>query len=234
MRRRQHLLVVALTAGAALLFALAIGLRWQRIGHGPFLSLFEILLSNLFSLSAMYAIAYRLSPGIRAGATVGLGFVLLLGVWALTVSDETTRLPASYDNAWLWVHVVSGKLFLAAALVAFGVATLRLLAPGAAGVPADDLGEWRWMAFAFVCQTVMLVAGAAWARDAWGRFWAWDPLETWAFVTWLLLGAALHARITWKLPVAVRALAIVAVFVLAVLTFLGVPLLSESVHKGVM
>ena len=231
--RRDGLLPTLLLVSASA-FAAVIALRWIRIGHGPFLSLFEVLLSNLFSLALLYAIAWWLSPAIRAGATVASGFVLLLGVWCATVPAAVTRLPASYDNPWLWAHVVSGKLFLGAALVAFGVAVLRLCRPGSRGLPVDDIVEWRWMGVAFVCQSVMLIAGAAWARDAWGRFWAWDPLETWAFVTWLLLGAALHARLAWRLPTKVGAVAITLVFVLAVLTFLGVPLLSESVHKGVM
>ncbi len=49
------------------------------------------------------------------------------------------------------------------------------------------------MALALVFDTLTLVAGAVWAQDAWGRFWAWDPLETWSPVTWLLLGLAIHA-----------------------------------------
>ena len=223
-----------LLGAAALLFAASIAVRWQAVGHGPFLSLYEILLSNLFSLSLLYALAWWLHPPVRAGAPVAVGFVLLLGLWSLRVTPEETRLPASYDNAWLWVHVISGKLFLAGCLVAVGVAARRLLRPGDPALPADDLAEWRWLSAAFVCQTVMLVAGAAWARDAWGRFWAWDPLETWSFLTWLLLGAALHARLTWTLPARFHAAAVTAVFVLAVLTFLGVPFISESVHKGVL
>jgi len=79
---------------------------------------------------------------------------------------------------------------------------------------------------------LMLVAGAVWAQDAWGRYWAWDPLETWAFVTWLTLAGFLHARASLKLAPAAGAAMIMAVFVVAFLTFFGVPFVSMAPHKG--
>jgi ABC-type transport system involved in cytochrome c biogenesis permease subunit len=88
------------------------------------------------------------------------------------------------------------------------------------------------MMAALVFESLMLIAGAVWAQDAWGRFWAWDPLETWAFVTWIALSAAVHARLSWQLGPRAGALMIVAVFVIAFLTFFGVPFVSLAPHKG--
>jgi ABC-type transport system involved in cytochrome c biogenesis permease subunit len=90
----------------------------------------------------------------------------------------------------------------------------------------------RLAAAAFVFDALMLVVGAAWAQDAWGRYWAWDPLETWAFITWVALAIVLHARSTWRLPPTTLAPMLFAVFVLAFLTFFGVPFVSTSPHKG--
>ena len=70
-----------------------------------------------------------------------------------------------------------------------------------AGLPPDgrlDDLAYRFMALGLVFQSLMLVSGAIWAQDAWGRYWAWDPLETWSFVTWLLLAFALHLRLTLR------------------------------------
>jgi ABC-type transport system involved in cytochrome c biogenesis permease subunit len=39
-----------------------------------------------------------------------------------------------------------------------------------------------------------IITGAVWAQTAWGRYWGWDPKETWALITWLVFAAALHAR----------------------------------------
>jgi ABC-type transport system involved in cytochrome c biogenesis permease subunit len=100
------------------------------------------------------------------------------------------------------------------------------------GDAALDALAWRFMLAALVFESLMLIAGAVWAQDAWGRFWAWDPLETWAFVTWLALAAAVHARITWRVGPRQGALMIAAVFVIAFLTFFGVPFVSLAPHKG--
>src|SRR5512134_3521076 len=95
-----------------------------------------------------------------------------------------------------------------------------------------DAVAWRVMQVALLFESLMLIAGAVWARDAWGRYWAWDPLETWAFLTWLLLVTGLHARRSLRLSPATGAGLVLAVFALAFLTFFGVPFVSVAPHKG--
>ena len=81
----------------------------------------------------------------------------------------------------------------------------------------------------------MLMAGAVWAHSAWGRYWSWDPLETWTLVTWLMLGGILHARVTFRnMSPQTGHVLMLAAFVVAFLTFFGVPFLSVAPHKGVM
>jgi ABC-type transport system involved in cytochrome c biogenesis permease subunit len=87
---------------------------------------------------------------------------------------------------------------------------------------------------AFVFDSFMLLAGAVWAHDAWGRYWSWDPLETWSLLTWLGLAILLHLRLTVRLPLAVGWSMAFAVLVIAFLTFFGVPFVSMAPHKGVM
>jgi len=238
---RHRYVLAGLTAGV-ILFAAAVAQRWMTTGHGPFLTLYEVLLSNLFSLGFLYALAYWRVPQVRPGAVVALPVLVLLGAWSATVSSESGQLPATYDNFWLWIHVITGKVFLAACLVAFGLAGMllrRRIPPLMVDPPSlsdETLNDvaWRFMGLAFVFDTLMLVAGAAWARDAWGRYWAWDPLETWAFLTWLLLGVALHLRASFRLPEWIGCGLIAAVFLLALLTFVGIPFISVAAHKGVM
>jgi cytochrome c-type biogenesis protein CcsB len=63
-----------------------------------------------------------------------------------------------------------------------------------------DRIAYRTIAFAFPIWTFAVIAGAIWAQEAWGRYWGWDPKETWSFVTWTIFAGYLHARSTagWR------------------------------------
>jgi ABC-type transport system involved in cytochrome c biogenesis permease subunit len=236
-----RVLLTSIVLGVAA-FAISIGLRWYNHGHGPFVTLYEVLVSNLFSLGLIFALAYGLSGDTRPAARVVLPLLGVIGVWAWRSDMTPVALPATYATPLLWLHVGVGKVFLGFCTIAVGLAGVLLMrrsgvSDGAAREPdsvrLDELA-WRYMAVAFVFQSLMLIAGAAWAQDAWGRFWAWDSLETWAFITWLVLGLGLHTRLTWKLPVWFGWLMIFAVFALAMLTFFGVPFSSMGPHRGII
>ncbi|HWO70502.1 MAG TPA: c-type cytochrome biogenesis protein CcsB [Actinomycetota bacterium] len=63
-----------------------------------------------------------------------------------------------------------------------------------------DRLAYRTIAFAFPIWTFAVISGAIWAQHAWGRYWGWDPKETWSFITWTVFAGYLHARATmgWK------------------------------------
>ncbi|MGH3680923.1 MAG: cytochrome c biogenesis protein CcsA, partial [Natronosporangium sp.] len=63
-----------------------------------------------------------------------------------------------------------------------------------------DRLAYRVHAFSFPIWTFAVIAGAIWAENSWGRYWGWDPKETWAFITWVTYAAYLHARATagWR------------------------------------
>jgi len=220
----------------ALLTAAVAG-RWLREAQGPFLTLYDVLLSNLFSLTLVYLVAAWLLPALRRSAAIVVAFLGVLGIWALTVSAEAVPLPATFDNPWLWLHVTAGKLFLGLCLPAAATALWLLVRNRRSPAEGGDMDTavWLTLSLAFVCHSFMLIAGAIWAHSAWGRYWAWDSLETWTFITWLCIALLLHARVTFRrMPVTYGWSAVIAIFGLAILTFLGVPFLSVAPHKGVM
>lgn len=233
-------LLLGLLGLGLVLFAFAIEVRWMRIGHGPFINLFEILASNLFSLGLIFALAYWRLPSLRPSAAVVMPVMLVPGLWLLAVNPVDSHLPPTYDTPWLWVHVATGKIFLGICLVALGLAGVTLLRRAGVvhsfrAMPDDtalDQQAWRFMGVALVFQSLMLIAGAVWAQDAWGRYWSWDPIEAWAFLTWLAVAAALHLRATYRIPPWLGAAMILGIFVVAFLTFFGMPFISESPHKG--
>lgn len=241
--RSHEKLVLMIVATGVALIAIALAERWVRIGHGPFVNLFELLMSQLFSLGLVFTIVYWRMPILRPSAVVALPLMGVLGGWVLALQPIDTPLPPTYHNDWLWAHVGLGKIFLSLSLVGTGLAGVILLrhtrrfAAWFRQMPADEVLDglaWRFMLLAFIFHSLMLTAGAVWAQDAWGRYWAWDALETSSFLNWLLLGASIHARLTYRIPIRVGAMAIIAVFVFAFITYFGTPFYSEAAHKGVI
>lgn len=240
-QRRPEKLLFALMLGAWTLHTLAIGARWARVDHLPFINTFEMLSANIWGLMAALIIGYWLLPKLRLIAAVLLPVIMLIIAWLLMVPAEASTLPATYHTIWLFIHIGFIKLFLGAAFVALGIAVVVLLRRGGIGtdklarLPADDRLDrtaYRCMALALIFDTLGIVAGSIWAQDAWGRYWSWDPLEIWSLLTWLAIGLTVHVRATFKTTPQVNALLIVGTFMVAFFTFFGIPFVSEALHKG--
>jgi cytochrome c-type biogenesis protein CcsB len=94
-----------------------------------------------------------------------------------------------------------------------------------------DALAYKVNAFVFPLWTFAVIAGAVWAEDAWGRYWGWDPKETWAFITWLVYAGYLHARATagWR----GRRAAVVGLigFAAFLINFFGVNLFASGLHS---
>jgi ABC-type transport system involved in cytochrome c biogenesis permease subunit len=136
-----------------------------------------------------------------------------------------------------------GKIFLALLLAGVGLGGVMILRRTGRGqawfraMPPDTVVDklaWRLMMLALVFDSLMLITGAVWAQDAWGRYWAWDALETSAFITWLCLAVGLHVRLTYQVPPWVSGAIIIGIFAMAFSTYFGAPYLSPAAHKGVV
>ena len=239
--KRPERTLLALIALGLALHGASILLRWDRLDHGPYLTMFEILSSNVWSLLFLFSLAYWRFKPIRPTAAIVLPLLFIMMGWMLLLDADAGHLPPTYDTTWLVIHILFGKVFLGAVLVAVGMAGVILLRHFNIGTAKlarlpddrrlDDLA-YRFMALGIIFDTLMLIAGAIWAQDAWGRYWAWDPLETWSFLTWLIMAFALHLRVTLKPSPQRSALFVIAVFVLAFLTFFGVPFITTVPHQG--
>jgi cytochrome c-type biogenesis protein CcsB len=95
---------------------------------------------------------------------------------------------------------------------------------------ALDRLAYRFIAFGFPIWTFGVICGAIWAQEAWGRYWGWDPKETWSFITWTIFAGYLHARATsgWK----GRRAAVIALvgFVSLFVTYYAVNLWIAGLH----
>ena len=234
----QSMALVVMTL-ALILHTAAIALRWQRLDHAPYVDLFEILSSNVWSLHVAVLIACVTLPYLRPALATALPILQVLVVWLFVTEAVDHPAPVTYDTIWLPVHVSFGKLFLGCLVIAVMlgavVAVRRFDRRAFASMPncqtLDDVA-YQFVLLAFLFESLMLVAGALWAQDAWGRYWAWDPLETWAFLTWLAAAGYLHFRALQKPSPQLSSLLVFGVFAIAFLTFFGVPFLSTAPHKG--
>ncbi len=136
-------------------------------------------------------------------ATLGLAITVLY--------TESAQLVPALDSYWLVIHVsaaaISGGAFVVGGLLS-GLYLVRERSDRNGGGWGAKLPEaerldrmaYRTIAFTMPLWTFAIVAGAIWAEAAWGRYWGWDPKETWALITWLVFAGYLHARSTagWR------------------------------------
>jgi ABC-type transport system involved in cytochrome c biogenesis permease subunit len=215
--------------GACLALTAALVRRGLQSGHWPLASRYEFALSFVWAVLAVYLLLEISWRDHRAGGFV-LVFALLVATYAVTrPPGQRTMAPLlpALRSVWLQLHVLTALVGYGAFGVAAGLGVMRLTAGDGGGRwPAADEIE-RQMARAvglgFPWLTLGILTGAVWAQRAWGRYWAWDPKETWALITWLgyLIWMHLYPLRRWR----GRRAALLAVvdFGLVLFTFIGVP-----------
>ena len=213
----QVAIAVALL-GTALLGAVLLlrGLAAERIPLG---NMFELATAVAFVGVVGFLFLALRTPRLR---TVGL-FVMLpvtlgLVLVGLFLYTESGPLVAALRSRWLVVHVTTVSIGFGAFLTSGIISVLFLVrsrfeeAGSAVRGMTSRIGQWlpnsetldraahRMVVFGFPIFTFAVIAGAVWAESAWGRFWGWDPKETWAFIAWIVYAAYLHARATagWR------------------------------------
>jgi cytochrome c-type biogenesis protein CcsB len=188
-------------------------LRWVEsysigYGHAPLTNLYESLTFFAFIAGVIYLVVEYRYKNRRIGAIIMPLICLALAFASLKVPGKDIRplLPALKSN-WLIAHVFTVFIGYAAFAIAFGSSALYLFQSSrlktensnnfTAALPVhEDLDELihRINMFGFLFLTVGIITGAVWANSAWGRYWGWDPKETWSLITWLIYAAILHLR----------------------------------------
>ena len=215
--------------------------RWIEVGHGPYMLKYEVLSSNAWIAIAMLLVAAGRKPAWSGLALVALpASILMVGLGLLT-SPEARNLPPTLRSVWLVFHVLFNKLAVGAFLLSFAAAVVLIRKlKGASSRFLDRLPEAevldayavRFVGFGFVFWTTTIVMGAIWANQSWGRYWGWDPIETWSLVTWLAYGILLHVRLFYRLGSRTTAWIIVGCFGLSILTIFILPFLIPSMHSA--
>ncbi len=232
---RYYKLIIMLAFSGLIVHTISIAIHWSRVGHGPFIDLYEILNSNVWSTFLAFTLFIIFFKNKIAIGKIVLPVIAVLLLWLLNTPPSDTYLPPTYNTIWLYFHVVSGKLYFSLLLLASGLSVYSLINKKIDKKQQQNLifMAYKFLTIAFVFDSFMLFFGAIWAQDAWGRYWSWDPLETWAFLSWLCIVFALHYQLRNNQGIIFRLLIIVS-FLLAFLTFFGVPFISVAAHKGMI
>jgi cytochrome c-type biogenesis protein CcsB len=209
---------VLITVVGVLIHASSIAVRAIAVDAVPWSNMYEFAsVAGLVAVVAFVALLWK-APQVRhLGGFVLLPVVLLMFLAGTVLYSKAQPLVPALQSYWLAIHVTlvsiaEGALMTSAVLTVLYLVKVRhdrLVARpgGTAGAVANlvarlpdaatlDKVAYRVVAFSFPLYTVAIICGAIWAEAAWGRYWGWDPKETWAFVVWVIYAGYLHARAT--------------------------------------
>ncbi len=203
----------ALTVLGTLLVVAGVVLRALEVHRWPLGNMYEFaIVGSMFVLLAY--VGWSTRRDLRwLGLFVVLPVLLNLGLAITVWYTDASELMPSLRSVWLAIHVAVATLSVAVFTIGFSLGILylvqdRLEASGRRGTFMARLPRARSLErlaygvhiVAFPLWTFTVIAGAIWARQAWGSYWNWDPKEVWSFVIWVVYAAYLHARATtgWK------------------------------------
>ena len=239
--------------------AVASAVLWVAFtGHTAFLVLralhyneqyqgFVLPATNMFEAIGFFAwlivLIYLIGEFVIKTRIFGvLAMLVPIAAMAYTAIDKSgpRELMPALKSYWLVFHIITVFIGYAAFAIAFSLALMYLF-----NVRRDNalrridprfslkfLDEWsyRMVLLGFPMLTLGIFLGAVWADSAWGRYWGWDPKETWALITWFVYLAFIHLRLQWRWTGYRSALFNIIGFISVLITFIGVNLL-DSVFK---
>jgi len=232
----------------------ALLLRWYEsylflggdIGHAPVSNLYEVFILLFCITSAIYLAFERRydARGMGAFIMVIVSAGVFFGVWLDSIGQADIKpLVPALQSYWMKIHVPLNFIGYGSFAVACaaGMAWLvrdRLERKGTSALlkvfpsleQLDQLA-YKSVAVGFPAFTLATILGAAWAAEAWGGYWSWDPKETWALIVWLFYGAYLHVRISHGWSGRTLAWWAVAGFLVTLFCFVGVNMYLSGLHS---
>ena len=224
----------------------AIIIRWVHsyqlgIGHAPLSNFYESIVFFSWSIIFVYLIMGSRYKNNLIGVLANFFAFILLAYASLSedVNCQIQPLIPALQSNWLISHVISCFLAYACFAISFGTSILYLIKRRFKGNPVDILPEskfldevtYKMISIGFVLLTLGIITGAAWADHAWGRYWGWDPKETWSLITWLIYASFLHAHLVRGWKGTRMSLISIFGFVAVIFTYLGVNYILAGLHS---
>lgn len=174
-KKEERIGFAAKVALAGLLFhSVSIALRWAEVGHGPYVGTFEISSGYAWASVAIFLITQQKFEKIRSAgfATIAFGSLLVaVGIATLYILKERfeNNNKDSQDADSFYKRLPSLDIM-------------------------DEM-MYSFVAFGLIDLTIIIGTGAIWANQTWGRYWGWDPIETWSLISWFTYAICLHLRV---------------------------------------
>ena len=224
-------------------------LRWIEsyqlgIGHAPLSNLYESLVFFSWTIVIIYLFVERKYKNRTIGAFVTPLAFFAMAYASLQSNSIQPLIPALKSN-WLIAHVITCFIGYAAFAIAFGTSWMYLIkkidtkekSPLLKRFPkANILDEltYQMIMLGFLFLSIGIITGAVWANSAWGRYWGWDPKETWSLITWFIYATMLHAKMMRGWHGKRIAYLSIAGFAAVLFTYFGVNLLPGLHSYGAM
>ncbi|MEA3419547.1 MAG: cytochrome c biogenesis protein CcsA [Campylobacterota bacterium] len=219
---------------------IGMGIRWYVADHAPWSNAYESIVFIAASTVIAGLILAKNSPFALAGSALLAG--ITMGVAHMSfINPEITNLVPVLKSYWLMIHVatiIAGDGFLGLGSILSLFVLILFVIRGKSHKDIDrsikeltNLAEMS-LIIGLILMTVGNFLGGVWANESWGRYWGWDPKETWAAVTILIYATVLHLRFIPKLK-SIYAFNVASVWAYStvLMTYFGVNYYLSGLHS---
>ncbi len=237
-----HYTALALTAGIVLVFIYHItgmGLRWYIAGHAPWSNSYETMVYIAWA-TVLAGLVFGQKSTITLALATLFGGVILFVSGLNWMDPQINTLVPVLKSPWLMFHVaviVAAYGFFGISFL-LGITNLSLMAFSKKSLPVSyrikelSIINNLSLMVGLVLMTTGTFLGAIWANESWGRYWGWDPKETWALITVVAYTIVTHLHMVkkWNNPWIFNLVSVVA-FSSVLMTFLGVNYFLSGMHS---
>ncbi len=223
-------------------------LRWVEsyqmgYGHAPFSNMYESLVFFSWTVAILYIFVELKYKESIIGVFVSPLIFLAIAYASFdpNVSSKISPLIPALKSNWLIAHVIACFLGYAGFALAFGFSFIYFVKPKDpksnsvfARLPSWEMIDeltYQMIVFGFLFLTIGIITGAVWANSAWGKYWSWDPKETWSLITWFVYAIFLHLRMMRGWNGSKLAIVSIVGFIAVLFTYFGVNYLLSGLHS---
>ncbi len=218
---RVAMMAVTLASMAWCLHLLIIYRRWQEIGQLPIVTRYEDMTVDALAVAGVYLVIQWIKPDIRLAGRYVLPLAAFAVGGALWYNLGSVPFSPALRTNWLLIHSQLNSLAIGFSTLAAAV----ILLPD-----KSDLTN-KLMAWTFFLWSAMVAAGSYWASIAWGRFWGWDPIESWSLATLMAYAFVMHLRLKPAWRRGARVLVAIVPYLMLLFTTYGLLMIRASIHS---